>query len=192
MKFIFSTLVLFLMGLNLKAHEVRQAHFLLKKTNDRWMIEGDFPWTLRNALIQFDPKVEQATDQKSIDEVLFSYVQSHLILKTRAGNLIPLTEITRKGNPEHSHQILYEFHFEKGDLAEITNKLMFNLNDDHLNFLVFRDGEEEKMYKFSKNSPIIRLENENHLAISSIWMWTFLISILGILVFGIGKKKGQF
>lgn len=190
MKFILPALVLFLTLSNLKAHEVKQAHFVLRKTDHHWVMEGDFPWTLRNALIQFDPKIEQANDQRTIDEALFSYVQSHLILKTKTGEPIPLTEIVQKSNPDHSHQILYEFHFGEGDLAEITNTLMININEDHVNYLVFRDGNEEKNYKTSKNSPQIRLEQENHLPIPSLWVWAILISMLGLGVFILKNKKG--
>jgi uncharacterized protein YehS (DUF1456 family) len=167
----------------LEAHEVKESHFVLKKLDGHWVVQGDFPWILRNALIKFDPTVEKAMDQKIIDAALFSYVQSNLILKNQRGESIPLVRIEPTENPEHSHQIRYDFHFEGGDLAEITNTLMINVNEDQVNYLVFFDGEEMKNFKTSKNNTFIQLEKENHQPISWFWVWMGLIAALGSLVY---------
>ncbi len=176
-------LLLFLYSTILPAHEVNEAHFVLKKTDGHWVIEGDFPWILRNSLIQFDPNVEQAKDQKTIDAALFSYVLSNLILKNQQRESIPLTRIEPIVNPDHSHQIRYDFHFEGGDLAEITNTLMTNVNENQVNYLIFLDGEIIKNYKTSKNHAVIHLEEENHTPLQWLWVWVALIAILGSLVY---------
>ena len=176
-------LLFFLSSTILTAHEVNEAHFVLKKLDSHWVVQGDFPWVLRNALIKFDPTVEQAIDQKTIDAALFSYVLTNLILKNQQGESIPLIRIEPVVNPDHSHQIRYDFHFEEGDLAEITNTMMINVNEDQVNYLTLINEKEVKNYKTSKKHPFIRLEKENHLPIPWFWVWMGLIAILGSLFY---------
>ena len=49
--FLFSLLFL---NLSLKAHEANEAFFVVKQQGNKTIVESEFPWTMRNALLAFD------------------------------------------------------------------------------------------------------------------------------------------
>ena len=52
------------------AHETNEAFFRIVQKENTIEIEAEFPWTMRNALIAFNPSLENSTNKKDFESTL--------------------------------------------------------------------------------------------------------------------------
>ena len=153
--FLFSLLFL---NLSLKAHEANEAFFVVKQQGNKTIVESEFPWTMRNALLAFDPALENATDKAAFERVFERYIQAHLILLDSEGHPLNFLGFQEMETSGHAHQSNYVLTFEDGDLAEIRNSLMFDLYEHQVNYVLLRIGDQERTFQTTRNAPSFQVD----------------------------------
>lgn len=159
-------LLLSVYGLITFAHEVNKAYFNFTVKDHLVEVEAEFPWTMRNALLNFNPKLENSSNKQDFEDSFTEYIRQNLILKSSNGSnleLISFKELERKG---HGHQNNYLIVFEGQNLFEITNTIMFNLYNNQVNFNSIKTGSSERVFETTKGSKYFTLNKEQH---SSYW-----------------------
>lgn len=158
-----SGLLFFIMGLFMikaHAHDPREAFFVIEQKGDSVQVRAEFPWSLRNTLLMYEPSLKDASDKPSFETVFFNYVKSTLILRDYNGTVMQLVKIQKMGNAGHSHQSDYMLTFLGSHLAEIQNEFMFNVSDRQVNYHIIRRGDEAIHDRTSSSCPSFRLEQE--------------------------------
>lgn len=161
------------------AHDPREVFFVIEQMGDSILVKAEFPWTLRNALLVYEPSLKEASDSTSFEEVLFDYVRSMLVLWDHNGTKMELIRVRTLDNMGHSHQNDYVFTFQGNHLSEIRNELLFNVSDRQINYHIIKMGDETVRDRTSPSGPSFHLERK---ASHGIWWVIALLAVtLGYL-----------
>ncbi len=69
-----------LIGSSLYAHKSNEAFFRVIQKESVIEIETEFSWTLRNALLNFRPELEQASNKVEYEKAFIDYLKVNLVL----------------------------------------------------------------------------------------------------------------
>jgi hypothetical protein len=143
------------------AHESNEAFFDIIQKENTIEIRAEFPFAMRNALMTFNPSLENATSKKDFENTFIEYIKTNLILKDKNGNELKYQEYKELKNNGHSHQNNYLIVFKGNDLYEITNTIMFNVFTDQVNYhniiinskqIKFKTKEGQTHFTLKKNT----------------------------------------
>ena len=129
------------------AHEPNEAFFTYTEKENTVEVEAEFPWSLRNALLKFDPSLAHATDKRDFENAFNEYISKNLIIRDRDGNPLQFQGVYELENNGHSHQNSYLMVFKGHDLFEITNTIMFNLYGNQVNYNTVGAGQNVETFK---------------------------------------------
>jgi len=155
MKYFFISSLLCIFTIFGYAHQVNRAYFTLLQKENTIEVEAEFPWTMRNVLITFNPALENATNKKDFEDSFVAYIRKNLILKDSNLNTLPYLEFKELDNNGHSHQNNYLIIFKGNDLFSITNTMMFNVFKHQINYNKIIINSEEKRLKPKKNYLVL-------------------------------------
>lgn len=154
------------------AHETNEAFFTIIQKKNTVEIRAEFPWTMRNALIAFNPSLENTTDKKDFETTFVDYLKAHIVLKDKNGNILKYQEYKILENSGHSHQNNYLIIFKGSDLFEITNTIMFNIYDNQVNYNSITINSKQETYKTKKGFDHFKLGDNKKI---NYWYLFFLL-----------------
>lgn len=181
--------LLFFTVFNSFAHEANEAFFWFRQKENYVEVEAELPWTMRNALLKFNPALENAKTKKEYQITFKEYLSTHLKLKNNQGKYLALTNVSFIVNKGHSHQNNYLLRFNGTDFSKVMNTVMFNLYKNQTNYNVFvnKDGEEIT-YKTNYINKEIKLPKFSNYT----WYFVlipFVIICLGFAVYRVYRTK---
>lgn len=147
------TIALLLTGFTLSAHEVDQAFFKLVQDGSNITVKAKFPWTLRNALLAFDPNLEQANERAQFEEAFEAYILQNLILHNTQGRTLQFLGFNEQTGDRYDHHFEYLLQFEGGQIASITNTIMFDQNEGQTNYTTIERNGESRTYITTSSQP---------------------------------------
>lgn len=188
MKYLFILLNLFVCVNTVYAHEPNEAFFTFSLKDSLITVEAELPWSMRNALIDYNPKLEKSATKQDFEETFFEYIKNNLILKDKNGVILELQKIEELKTYGHSHQNNYLFTFIGDNLLEVTNTIMFNLYKKQINYNTLTSNEV--MFKTSNNKNSFKTNEEKKSTFSYYW-WLFFIPISLVILMLIKKNYRQ-
>ena len=160
------------------AHEVNEAFFKFSLKENSVEVQAEFPWTMRNALIQFNPRLQKAANKQDFEDTFVEYIKKNLVLKDKNGKILPFLDFSEQRDLGHSHQNNYLIRFEGNNPFEVSNTMMFNLYANQINHSTVSINSEEKSFKTKYASPTFTLGEKK-----SYPYFYFLILLVPILIF---------
>lgn len=135
-------------------HDAHVAFFEIQVVDSKSInIIVDFPWTLRDALLQYDSTLLNDKGAENWRKSFERYVLEHLSIYDVEYHPIKLLGIEVLPNSESSHSVRYKFQFEGGVISEIENRLMFNLNPNQVNYHTLKNKSDEIEFVTNAHSP---------------------------------------
>ena len=132
------------------AHKTNEAFFKITQKENTVEIEAAFPWTMRNALIAFNPYLENSTDKKDFENTFTDYIKENLILTDKNGDTLKHQAYKALKNSGHSHQNNYLILFKGSHLIGITNTIMFDIYDSQVNYHTITINSKQQTFKTKK------------------------------------------
>ncbi len=170
-------------GNSIFAHEPNEAFFIFNIGENQITIEAELPWSMRNALIKFNPNLETSTNKQDFENTFVEYIRHNLILKDRNGGILEFEKFEEIKKNGHTHQNDYLLTFNGNNLSEVSNTIMFNIYTNQVNYNTitwfgtkFKTSKKKTSFKVNEESKHIFFQN---------W-WLYLIPILlviGIFIF---------
>lgn len=142
------------------AHEVNEAFFEFVIKSNSVEVYVEFPWTMRNALIEYNPDLKHSTSKADFVKTFEKYLTENLILEnsdTRHFDFDFFEELPQNGE---SHQNKYLLVYSGSNLVRVQNTIMFNLYDNQVNYNSFQINAEKKTYETDKSTPAFYLKDE--------------------------------
>lgn len=168
------------------AHETNEAFFTIIQKKKTIEITAEFPWTMRNALIQFNPSLEKSTKKKDFEYTFVNYIKANLILKDKRGNLIKYVEYRELENTGHSHQNNYLLIFKGNGLKEITNTIMFDVYETQVNYNTITIDSNRKTIQTHKEQISFVLDTDEQVR---YWYLFLLLMPIAYIGYRFGNKK---
>lgn len=174
MKYLY--IVLFLVcGNSIYAHEPNEAFFIFNLGEELITVQAELPWSMRNALIDYNPNLETSSNKQDFENTFVRYIKDNLILKDKNGLVLEFEKFNELNNNGHSHQNDYLLTFKGNTLVEVTNTIMFNTYTNQINYnTITWIGSK---FKTSKNENSFKIVKESKLGFFQSW-WLYLIPIL--------------
>ncbi len=164
------------------AHDVNKAYFTILEKDDKVEIQTEFPWTLREALIDFEPKLLEAKSSSEFKAVFKNYIQENLILVDRFNRKLPFLDFKELPANGHGHSNNYLLIFEGNNLAKLENRIMFNIYENQQNIHFF--GSDKKQERFTNlKSPVLKIA-----FIFNLGYFSFILILIGFFIFILKKK----
>ncbi len=116
------------------AHSPHECFFDINIEKNGCSIKAEFPWTLRNALLAYEPALKNAQIPLAFEQAFEKYISSHLILKDKDGKALVFMGFRALESSGHSHQNEYELEYEGSDVKQVTNTIMFEMSDKQSNY----------------------------------------------------------
>ncbi len=129
----------FLFSLNSFSHKANEAFFTIKTGKGTIEIEAEFPWSIRQALLDFDSTLYHSKLKSDFENTFFNYVKLNLILTDCEGRKIQLYQITEVENKAHSHQNNFLFLYKGKNLLTVENTIMFSLHKNQTNYIFWQN-----------------------------------------------------
>ena len=128
------------------AHEGNIAFFKIEQKETTVEVIAEFPWTIRNALLDFAPELKNSKSQEEFNTAFFDYIKSSLILSDMNGKQLELLKIESLNKDGHSHQNDFLFSFKGSSFKKVINRISFNLNTNQINHHTIINSYETKAY----------------------------------------------
>ena len=169
--------ILFVLALSLSwvvvsAHETDEAYFEIRDDSLVLVIEAEFPWTLRKALLKAYPDSE--TSREVFSQNLFEYFQQNLKVESEEGPN-PLQRVLQLEHEGHNHSVKYRLIFERPEFSSIKNTLMFNFSSHQKNVMIY----EGSQFSCDPSNPFFKPGEENA-SLSRAW-WLVILIIPGLV-----------
>jgi hypothetical protein len=165
------------------AHSPHECYFDIKLENNTCTIKAEFPWTLRNALLDFDPSLNSIQTPQAFETAFEKYISSNLNLKDKEGKMLIFKGFRALESSGHSHQNEYALEYEGSDVKQVTNTIMFEMSDKQSNYhSIMVDGTKRtfETYKGQDSFMIDDLSTNN----TSYFIFGFaVIGIIGIVAY---------
>ena len=162
-------------------HDPNTVSYTLTPTEETTEIVASFPWTIRNALIDFRPQLKEAKTKLDFEKAFFDYTKQHLVLVNIEGEKMKLLKIKPIENQTHTHGNDFKLIYEGTQVKKITNTLLFNTQHEHRN-IHFVNNER---LVTTKNNPDIYLKTDTK---TTSFLWLLCIPF-GIVFFLIVKYQ---
>lgn len=114
-------------------HNSKEAFYNIEKRADKVYVLAEFPWTIRKALLDFDPELREAHCKEAFEKSLFNYVETNFKLITQEGEVLQLYSVKEVAHVGHNHQSNFEFYFYGTNFVKLKNELFFNITPKHKN-----------------------------------------------------------
>lgn len=167
------------------AHEGNKSFFKIEQKEATIEVVAEFPWTIRNALLDFVPELKNSKTKEAFDAAFFEYIKSSFILMDKKGNQLELISIESINSDSHSHQNDFLFSFKGTTFVKISNRISFNLNSNQINHHTIINRYETKTYDTSLESSSFELSKQNNATLGFLWLLALLPLGAGFLF----KKK---
>tara|TARA_R110002049_G_scaffold68465_7_gene177488 strand:- start:1233 stop:1811 length:579 start_codon:yes stop_codon:yes gene_type:complete len=168
------------------AHDANIAFFKIQQKENTVEVQAEFPWSIRNAVVEAYPRLESSNNQEDFDVAFFEYVKSNFQLRQN-NSVLTLISIEYDAQQGHSHQSNFVFVFEGNQFDSIKNTMMFNayvnqenyhdilLDTEHVKFITSKDSSSFQMESQSQNS----LGNTT----TTIGLLIAVVIVLGLFLF---------
>ena len=168
------------------AHDSSKAYFNITQNSENVIVNAEFPWTIRKALLDFKPALEKAKKTQVFKAAMFDYVASSFIITNKHGSPLNLLSISTAKSTGHSHQLDYIFTFEAGKISSVTNTLLFAINNNQLNYHSVQNNDEVT-FVTSNEQPTYMLEQKTN---NLWWLWLLVpLALLGALLYFLKKSN---
>ncbi len=181
MKSIILFCIVYLNSIFLFAHDPNKAFFIFTLKQNTVEVTAEFPWTLRNALLKFNPILEKSKSTKDFENTFIEYIKANLILKDSEGNVLTFNTFRNLKKTSHSHQNIYLLVFKGSNITEIKNTLMFDLFDNHTNNNIIQIDNKQIEFETTKEVPSYTLDNNQKKKNYPI----LIIFLIPLFVFGL-------
>lgn len=162
------------------AHETNEAFFKISEKENTIEVQAEFPWTMRNALMAFNPSLENSTNKKDFENTFIEYIKTNLILKDKNGNLLKYKEYKELETNGHSHQNNYLIIFKGNNLSEITNTVMFNIYGNQVNYNTITVNSIQKIFKTKKGFTHFKLIESKD---TKYWYLLFILLLIAYIFY---------
>jgi len=152
------------------AHEPNEAFFEITQKGNTTEVIAEFPWTLRNALIEFYPSLETANSKSDFESVFIKYIKANFILTGINGKDFKFVEFEELPNDGHSHQGKYLIVFSGNDLSIVTNTLLFNMYDNQKNHHKTTINSIEDTFETALGNATFEINNPGRLSFKYWWV----------------------
>ncbi len=176
----FHLLILFL-STQLWAHEPNEAYFSIIQQDGILEVQAELPWTIRNALLNFDSKLEGEKDKSAFEASFFNYIKANLILKDHSDQQMDLIKYEPMQSEGHSHQNNMLIHFRGEHLKSISNTILFNIYHNQKNIHQLKTENGWDTFTTLPSQPIHLLDPPSR----SSKIWIISLSLLITSIFGI-------
>ena len=170
------------------AHKPNEAYFIITQSDDTAEVIAEFPWTLRNALLEFSPSLEKANGKSEFEAVFIEYIKSNFILTGLYGENFEFIEFKEVPNNGHSHQGKYSLIFRGKNLVSISNTLLFNIYDNQKNHHKITINNIEDTFETTLGNETFEIKKT---ANSSFKFWWIVLMFLPIIYFVVKSKRKQ-
>ena len=125
-----------------REHNTKEAFFTIEKREDQIHVLAEFPWTVRKALLHYDPNLERAKEKEAFQKSFYNYVKRNFLLKNQKGKPLELVSVEEVSHQGHSHQSNFKFRFQGTQFIEVHNELLFNIAAKQKNYhTILIDGK---------------------------------------------------
>lgn len=179
MKYVWLSFYILIFSKDLIAHKSNEAFFTFKQKNHVIEVEVEFPWTIRNALIQFNPELEITKNENHFEATFVKYIKKNLVLTDQEGVEQPFIEFKElENNNGHSHGNNFLLKFKGYEIVNVKNTMMFNLYDNQINYNKIDLINTNKSFITKMASPNFSL---NKIQVNHSW-WYFIVVLIFVLV----------
>ena len=145
------------------SHDANKAFFNIQQKGNLVEVKSEFPWSIRNALLEANPELENSKSKADFDAAFFDYVKTNFELRN-GNSILKLIAVEEVLHNEHSHANAFVFLFEGIAFDTIKNTLMFNaykdqenyhdvlIDDEHLKFITSTDASIVVVQSISEGS----------------------------------------
>ena len=168
------------------AHESNKSFFKIEQKEATVEVVAQFPWTIRNALLEFAPNLKTSKNKKEFDENFYNYIKSAFVITDAEGNQLELLSVTPTIISGHSHKNDFSLVFKGITFNKITNTISFNLKHQQINHHTIIDGYETRVFETSIKNPSFNISKQHNASFGYLW---FLLIIP--IAFGIFLKKNN-
>lgn len=163
------------------AHEPDEAYFEFRQDGNELVVQAEFSWTLRLALLQASPNLEKSRTQEAFDTALFDYFSNHIVA-AQQDNALQLRKIEPLVGSD-SHSAVYQLRYGPLNLfhrLRITNTCLFELYDDPKNYAtIFLPGEEKVTVVTTKHHADFMLPTQSA-ARGNVWIIAIVLCGLAV------------
>lgn len=171
------------------AHQTNEAFFEYNQKKNTVQVIAEFPWSMRNALIEFNHSLENSTNKKDFENTFREYINKNLILKNKNGHALQFKAFNKIENKGHSHQNNFQIIFKGNNVFEIKNTIMFNLYPNQVNYNKVSVNYKTITFTTDKNATHFYLNEHSY---NKYWCLLILtIPIIYIINRYSNKKKAQ-
>lgn len=170
------------------AHEGNTSFFKIKQKTTTVEVVAEFPWTIRNALLDFTPKLKNSKSKEEFDTAFFNYVKSVFILTDKNGNKLELLNIQSIKTDGHSHQNDFLFTFKGTSFSKVLNRISFNINTTQINHHTIINSYETNAFNTSLKHPYFEISKQNNATLGFLW----LLILIPISIRFLFKKTRSF
>ena len=164
------------------SHSTKEAHFRISKESKFIVVEADFSWAIKNAVVKEFPKLESAENKAEVIEGLKKYLANHFILINAKGKKLDLFELEEITKKFEGHENRFRLKYDLGDLKIIKNSIQFNIYNDQINYhkLVW----EAEEYNFITSLDHAEYEVPSKSSNFFLWLLAFLlVGLIGIIFY---------
>ena len=168
-------------------HETNKAFFEIIQKDSIVEFHCEFPWTIRNALIEFDTSLENSKSKKDFENAFMKYIKENLTPSNSDGINLKFVGFTEVKNEGHSHANKYLITFKGSDIKTLKNTIMFNIFNNQENYHNYKSNNRDFSFSTKNAKPNVNLNIEES-EMSRFWMLLGLIPLLW-LAFKLTRKK---
>lgn len=170
------------------SHDADKAYFNILEKGSAVEITAEFPWSIRNALLQFSPELNNAKTKDEFENALFNYIKLNLRMFDTHNRPMLLLSVKAINDEDHAHQGKYKLIFKGNYISKISNSILFNINNNQENYhRILLDNSTFK-YTTTKDVRLFEIVGRPNKSLS-FYQWGIILAGLGLIVYLFKLKR---
>lgn len=188
MKYLIIIIYVILLSCNsASAHNPNEAFFVVSIFDESVEIEAELPWSIRNALLDYRPELNEVNDKSKFEEAFFDYIQAFLVLKDGKGDDMRLIEIMTMDHEGHAHQNRFLLKYKGSQLKLIRNRIMFNIYENQVNYHKL-EGNSNELIQLTIGNDRIQILQDSNKKLLFFGYLTLILAISVIIIWNINNN----
>lgn len=167
-------------------HDSDKAFFTIHQEKETVVIEAEFPWTIRNSLIENAPYLNNSSSQEAFDKAFEELIKQNLLVYGIHGEQLPFVRLEEINSEVHSHSYKYKLVYKGSKISKIKNTLLFNIFDNSQNYHYFVTDKDTLSFETTQKQAIYSFPNTQTKTNPTPIFWGI---VLGMLLLVVGLKR---